>query len=124
MPHEGSRCEAHRLERPRHEEGREMRNVRWVIALTLLLITPGAALAQTAPTVYVCTPDGQIVRANDRTVILSGGGAFDDCVLGPDGRLYISEVVTGSSPNRIVRVDPDSASPTRETIATTLPSAP
>jgi hypothetical protein len=109
------------------KEGRDVTKFHLSLAVALLTL-PSVALAQSSPLVYLCTPDGQILKVNGTTatVILSGGGAFDDCVLGPDGRLYVSEVVAGDpAPNRIERVNPApvSGSPTLERIAT-LPSAP
>jgi hypothetical protein len=100
-----------------------------LFVLAALLMIPATAMPQSqpvVPTAYVCTPDGQILKVNGTaaTVILSGGGAFDDCVFGPDGRVYLSEFLANDlAPNRIERLDPDSASPILEMVAA-LPSAP
>jgi hypothetical protein len=101
-----------------------MTKLQLLLGGTLLMAWPATALAQ-APLVYVCTPDGQVLEVNGSAgrVIASPGGAFDDCVVGPDGWLYISQVLTGDvAPNRIVRLDPASAAPPLQLVAT-LPNA-
>lgn len=80
-----------------------MRALRVAALAAAVLGFPALASAQTdaAPTdVYLCTPDGQVVRqivnasgtAGAITLWYTGnrGEAFDDCVVGPDGWLYIS----------------------------------
>ena len=102
-----------------------MTKLQLLLGGALLLIWPSAVLAQAIPVVYVCTPEGQVLEVNGTTarVLAPRGGAFDDCVLGPDGWLYISEVVAGDpAPNRIVRLDPDSTAPQLGLVAT-LPNA-
>lgn len=104
-----------------------MTKSQFALGVALLLILPPAVLAQSAPAVYVCTPDGQVLEVNGtagRVIATESGGAFDDCVLGPDGWLYISEVLGGATPlNRVVRLDPASTSP-QLSVVTTLASAP
>jgi len=73
-------------------------------ALLALLSLPVAASAQ--PTLYVCTPSAKILKVNagPPSVVFSGTGTFEDCVLGPDGLLYIA------NDNSILRVSTDGAS--------------
>jgi hypothetical protein len=90
-----------------------MRALRIVGVLVSCLLVPGVVAAQVhtsgpAPTVYVCTAGGQVVSVNGATgsasVLFTGPGAtYNDCVLGPDGWLYISKA------NQIVRINPDLA---------------
>jgi hypothetical protein len=77
------------------------------------LALPVVASAQT--TTYLCTPDGQVLKQAVNANGSSGGTtiwytgnkkeAFDDCVVGPDGWLYIS---SGAS---ILRLKLDAATP-------------
>jgi len=95
--------------------------------LGALLIAPAIASAalppgpQGSPTVYVCTADAQVLKIDGTTgastVYANGAGTFDDCVVGPDGQLYIAN---GS---KIVRLDLSGTalSSTPVTVAT-LPS--
>jgi hypothetical protein len=71
-------------------------------ALLALLSLPVAASAQ--PTLYVCTPSARILKVNAGapSVLYTGTGRFDDCVLGPDGRLYVA------NDNNILQLDPTS----------------
>ena len=70
-----------------------MTKLQFALGVALLLIVPPAVLAQSAPVVYVCTPDGQVLEVGTvgpRVIATDSGGAFDDCVFGLDGWLYIS----------------------------------
>jgi len=89
------------------------------VAAVLGLPTLGFAQAQT--TIYICTPDGQVIRqlvdasGTIGTNLLYTGNrneAFTDCVVGPDGWLYIA---SGAS---VIRINP--ATPPRSGSATTL----
>jgi hypothetical protein len=95
-----------------------MRFLRALPALAALLLVPAEAIAQ--PTVYVCTQAAQVVAIDATTkaaaVIYSGSGSFDDCALGPDGRLYVA------NGNQVLRFDPQNAFGTDEPVAT-LPTA-
>jgi hypothetical protein len=83
-------------------------------ALAALLMAPVDATAQ--PAVYVCTPAAQVVAVNGTTgaaaVIYTGSGTFDDCVLGPDGRLYVA------NDTQVLRFDPLHPTSTDEFVAT------
>jgi hypothetical protein len=68
-------------------------------ALTLPALVVGglmlsAAPASAQPDLYVCTPSAQVLLVNGTSgatsVLYTGTGSFYDCVLGPDGRLYIA----------------------------------
>jgi hypothetical protein len=63
------------------------------IALAALLLAPGVAAAA-GPTLYVCTPTAQIltvdVTSKATAVLFTGSGTFSDCVLGPDGWIYVA----------------------------------
>jgi len=102
-----------------------MRTFLLSLGVSLMLVIPATVLAQSPPVVYVCTPDGQVLEVNGTAarVLAPPGGAFDDCVVGPDGWLYISEVLAGDvSPNRIERLDPNGPAPQLQLVAT-LPNA-
>jgi hypothetical protein len=96
-----------------------MRLLKALPALAAVLLAPGEAAAQ--PTVYVCTPAAQVVAVDATskaaTLIYTGSGAFSDCALGPDGRLYVA------NGNQVLRFDPANATGTDETVATFLSAA-
>jgi hypothetical protein len=91
-----------------------MRLLKALPTLAGLLLLSAEATAQ--PIVYVCTQAAQVVAVDATTkvatVIYTGSGSFSDCALGPDGRLYIAN---GS---QVLRLDPQDASNTDETVAT------
>jgi hypothetical protein len=97
-------------------------------ALALLALLPNIAAAQ--PVVYVCTQAAQVVKVDatnlpaSTSVLYNGLGSFNDCIFGPDGKLYVSQSATSSS-HQVIRFDPASppGSGLAETVATTLPSA-
>ena len=95
-----------------------MRRIYALPALAALLVAPGEASAQ--PTVYVCTPAAQVVAVDATTgaaaVIYTGSGSFNDCALGPDGRLYVA------NDSQVLRFDPQHPAATDEPVAT-LPTA-
>lgn len=95
-----------------------MRSFRTLTALAAMLLAPGAAAAQ--PTAYICTPTGQVLTVNGTTgttaVIYTGSGGFDDCVVGPDGWLYVSNDFN------ILRLDPASPSSVEFVTSPSLPS--
>jgi hypothetical protein len=78
-------------------------------ALALLALLPGVAAAQ--PVVYVCTQAAQVVKVDATNlpattgVIYNGLGSFNDCVFGPDGKLYVSQSATSSS-HQVIRFNP------------------
>ena len=90
-----------------------MRLFRVVLWFAATLSLPALASAQTP--IYICTADAQVLRQVANPVPTSGattlwytGGkkeSFDDCVVGPDGWLYIS---SGFS---IQRISLDTATP-------------
>jgi hypothetical protein len=83
-----------------------MRVLRVLLWLAPFSVIPAVAEAQT--TAYICTADAQVVRQTANPAPATGGtsvwytggkkASFDDCVVGPDGWLYIS---SGSSILRI-----------------------
>lgn len=83
-----------------------MRVVRVLAVVAAAFSVPGVGFAQTKA--YVCTPTAQVIEqsvnadgsAAAAQVLFTGTGAFDDCVLGPDGWLYVAN---GSN---ILRLDP------------------
>src|SRR5262245_42312137 len=111
-----------------------MRALRVFGVLVLCLLVPGLVAAQTPPppvhtsgpppTVYVCTAGGQVVAVNGGTGAASvlfpanftSDGTFNDCVIGPDGWLYIAKA------NQIVRINPSSPGNSDDQVAT-LPSS-
>src|SRR5207302_1270405 len=82
-----------------------MRPLPILAALSVVLLAP--ALADAQPTTYVCTPAAQVLTVDGTSgataVLYTGSGSFSDCVLGPDGWLYVSN---GTS---ILRFDPTSS---------------
>ena len=91
------------------------------------LLAPTLALSQpvplTPPVVYVCTAAAQVVRVTGGTseVFATGTGVFDDCVLGPDGALYVANLQPTNQP-KIIRVDLSAGDPGAITDVATLPS--
>ena len=72
-----------------------------VASIVVLPIAPARASAGTFPTgppgspeVYVCTAAAQVVKiygaTGAKTLFANGTRSFDDCVVGPDGDLYIA----------------------------------
>lgn len=95
-----------------------------LFAALLLSITRSDAVAQPSTlgpaTVYVCTAAGQVLAVDGGSGLTSvlysrPAATFDDCVLGPDGRLYIS---SGSTVRRVAF-----GAPATDELVTTLPSA-
>ena len=97
-----------------------------VPALAVLLLLPKGAAAQ--PVVYVCNPLAQVVKVDTTPlpdlpatveVIYNGFGSFNDCVFGPDAKLYVSQSATSSS-HQVIRFDPGTppASGQAEIVAT------
>lgn len=82
---------------------------RFALAAAMTLVLPALGFSQT--TAYVCTPQGQVLKQAVNAdgspgvmeVLYTGTGGFDDCVVGPDGWLYIA------SGAHILRLDPSSA---------------
>jgi hypothetical protein len=88
-----------------------MRSSALSMLLASILLGSGTALAQPSPdlkpaTFYVCTAAAQVVEVSQddtgtaSTVIATGTGSFSDCVVGPDGGLYIG------NDTQIVRIYP------------------
>jgi hypothetical protein len=100
-----------------------------LLALAVLALLPGVAAAQ--PVVYVCTQAAQVVKVDATNlpattgVIYNGSGSFNDCVFGPDGKLYVANQTATS--NQVIRFDPASPPPSGQaqvvTTATALASA-
>jgi hypothetical protein len=106
-----------------------MRALRIVGVLVSCLLVPGVVAAQVhtsgpAPTVYVCTAGGQVVTVDGATgaasvlfpANFSSDGSFNDCVVGPDGWLYIAKA------NQIVRINPSVTTANVDDPVATLPS--
>ena len=77
---------------------------------------------QSSPSFYVCTADAQVIKyaAGVASIAANGTGTFDDCVVGPDGGVYIANGA------QVVRFYPsDSPLPVTITdvVASGLPSA-
>jgi hypothetical protein len=90
------------------------------VTLAAVLLAPAAASAQ--PTLYVCTPTAQVLTVDGTSgatgVLYTGAGSFHDCVLGPDGWLYIA------NDTNIVRVNATTGSPSPAPLnSSPLPSA-
>lgn len=74
----------------------------------VLAVLFAAAPASAQPAVYICTPTSQVLAVDGTTgatsLLYTGAGVFHDCVLGPDGRLYIA------NDNNILRINPTNTS--------------
>src|SRR5215211_7729680 len=82
-----------------------------------VLITPTVVVAQPVPAAYVCggSQVTKIVGTSASGLLSAGNANFEDCLVGPDGRLYIAN---GTEIDRLDPTNKTTAKATFEFVAT------